>query len=229
MKIDKNFAKATLVFAVGLTAGTVALSMFVNENVMYLLGNSDKIDTEKQFNVLIEPNGDNVSLVLVQNYYDNSGSTVQILTQDGLGIITSLRDAQLLNISSYEEAYNYACQIVKDADVVSYDSLQGLDLDDINQIGYKRYLGRNYNYQYAIVLEDQQANIYEVDTYRHWEDDKIQFTTLEGDVLLKDVDNVKFVGCENVDKDSVYAYAESLVGNADNIHEISSKVYQKTK
>lgn len=229
MKVDKDFVKATIGFAGIITAGSVFLSVAVSDNSNYLLGNSDKIDTEKQFNVLIEPNGDTVSLVLVQNYYDNTGSTVQIRTQDGLDIITSLRDAQLLNVSNWEEAYDYACQIARDNQIVSYDMMQGLNLKDIDQIGYKRYLGRGYTYQYAIVLENDYANIYDVETYRRWDDNKIQFTTGDGTVLLKDVDNVKFVGYENTDLDSVYAYAETLVGDSENIHEMVSKAYHKTK
>ena len=132
-------------------------------------------------------------------------------------------------MSSYEETYDYACQVAGDAEVVSYDSMLELNLEDIDQICHKRYLGRNYTYQYAIVLENDYANIYDVDCYSRWSDDKIQFTTLDGDVLLKDVNNVKFVGCENTDEDSVYAYAETLVRSEENIREISSKVYQKTK
>jgi len=77
-------------------------------------------------------------------------------------------------LSSYEEAYDYACQVAGAAEVVSYDSMLELNLEDIDQIGHKRYLGRNYTYQYAIVLENDYANIYDVDSYSRWSDDKIQ-------------------------------------------------------
>ena len=166
--------------------------------------------------------------MLVQNYYDNEGSTVQIRTQDGLDIITSLRDAQLLNFSSYEEAYDYACQIAGDDKVICYDVLQGLSLDNIDEIGYKRYLGREYTYQYAIVLENDQANIHDVESYRHFGDDQIQFTTVDGVPMLKDVDNVKFVGEDSVNEDNIYTYAESLVGSEEKVQKISGHAYQKT-
>ena len=166
--------------------------------------------------------------MLVQNYYDNEGSTVQIRTQDDLDIITSLRDAQLLNFSSYEEAYDYACQIAGDDKVICYDVLQGLSLDNIDEIGYKKYLGREYTYPYAIVLENDQANIYDVDSYRRYSDDKIQFTTVDGTTMLKDVDNVKFVGEDSVNEDNIYAYAESLVGSDEKVQKISGPTYQKT-
>ena len=226
---DKNgFLKATLLAAVVFTGVPVALSCLTSDQINYYSGNIDLIDTEKQFNTLLEANGDAVSLVLVQNYYDNAGSPVQIRTQDGLDIITSLRDAQLLNFSSYEEAYDYACQIAGDSEVVCYDVLQGLSLDNIDEIGYKRYLGREYTYQYAIVLENDQANIYDVESYRPYSDDKIQFTTVDGTTMLKDVDNVKFVGDDSVSEDSIYAYAESLVGNEEKVQKISGYSYQKT-
>lgn len=226
---DKNgFLKATLLAAVVFTGVPVALSCLTSDQINYYSGNTDIIDTEKQFNVLLETNEDVVSLVLVQNYYDNEGSTVQIRTQDGLDIITSLRDAQLLNFSSYEEAYDYACQIAGDDEVICYDVLQGLSLDNIDEIGYKRYLGREYTYQYAIVLENDQANIYDVESYRHFGDDKIQFTTVDGVPMLKDVDNVKFVGEDSVNEDNIYTYAESLVGSEEKVQKISGYSYQKT-
>ena len=224
----KGFWKATLLVACGVTGGLVALSCLVSDQINYYSGNTDFIDTEKQFNTLLEANGDVVSLVLVQNYYDNAGSTVQIRTQDGLDVITSLRDAQLLNFSSYEEAYDYACQIAGDDKVICYDVLQGLSLDNIDEIGYKRYLGREYTYQYAIVLENDQANIHDVESYRHFGDDQIQFTTVDGVPMLKDVDNVKFVGEDSVNEDNIYTYAESLVGSEEKVQKISGHAYQKT-
>lgn len=224
----KGFWKASLLVAVVFTGVPVALSCLTSDQINYYSGNTDFIDTEKQFNTLLEANGDVVSLVLVQNYYDNAGSTVQIRTQDGLDVITSLRDAQLLSFSSYEEAYDYACQIAGDSEVVCYDVLQGLSLDNIDEIGYKRYLGREYTYQYAIVLENDQANIYDVESYRHFGDDKIQFTTVDGVPMLKDVDNVKFVGEDSVNEDNIYTYAESLVGSEEKVQKISGYSYQKT-
>ena len=226
---DKNgFLKATLLAAVVFTGVPVALSCLTSDQINYYSGNTDLIDTEKQFNTLLEANGDVVSLTLVQNYYDNTGSTVQIRTQDGLDIITSLRDAQLLNFSSYEEAYDYACQIAGDDKVICYDVLQGLSLNNIDEIGYKKYLGREYTYPYAIVLENDQANIYDVESYRRYSDDKIQFSTVDGTTMLKDVDNVKFIGEDTVSDGSIYSYAESLVGSDEKVQKISGPTYQKT-
>ena len=224
----KGFWKASFLVAFGLTGGVVALSCLTSDQINYYSGNTDIIDTEKQFNVLLEANGDVVSLTLVQNYYDNTGSTVQIRTQDGLDIITSLRDAQLLNFSSYEEAYDYACQIAGDDKVICYDVLQGLSLNNIDEIGYKKYLGREYTYPYAIVLENDQANIYDVESYRRYSDDKIQFTTVDGTTMLKDVDNVKFIGEGTVSDGSIYSYSESLVGSDVKVQKISGPTYQKT-
>lgn len=224
----KGFWKASFLVAFGLTGGGVALSCLVSDQINYYSGNTDFIDTEKQFNTLLEANGDVVSLTLVQNYYDNTGSTVQIRTQDDLDIITSLRDAQLLNFSSYEEAYDYACQIAGDDEVICYDVLQGLSLNNIDEIGYKKYLGREYTYPYAIVLENDQANIYDVESYRRYSDDKIQFTTVDGTTMLKDVDNVKFIGEDTVSDGSIYSYAESLVGSDEKVQKISGPTYQKT-
>ena len=78
------------------------------------------------------------------------------------------------------------------------------------------------------MLENDQANIYDVDSYRRFGDDKIQFTTVDGVPMLKDVDNVKFVGDEDTSEDNIYAYAESLVGSEEKVQKISGHAYQKT-
>lgn len=212
------------------TVGTVTimgLTAIVSENIR-LVGNRDIFDTEKKFNTLIETNGDNISIVFVDNYYDNYGSTVQIRTRDGLEVLTSLKNAQLMDVTDYSQAYNYAYRWAEEnaENIICYDEEQDLSLD-IEDIGYKKYLRKSYTFRYAIVLEEDKAVLYEVDSYRKWTDDKIQFITTDGSVLLKSVDSVKLVSIENADLDSLYKYAASLVGGSDNILDSTIKVYQK--
>lgn len=231
MKMDKEFKTAAIKFSVGATAGVICLTAFFSDGQKFILGNVDKLDTEKKFNTLIEANGDNVSVVFVKNYYDNSGSTVQIRTQDGLEVLTSLKNAQLLDVSDYQQAYEYASKLADgdDGKVVCYDENQDLSLD-IENIGYKRHLMKSRNFNYALVLEDDDlATLYEVDSYRKWADDKIQFTTVDGAVLLKNVDMVKLLSIDNASIDSVYEYATSLVGDDDNLVDNTIKVYKKSK
>lgn len=231
MKMDKEFKKAAIKLSVGATAGVICLTAFFSDEQKFIFSNIDKFDTEKKFNTLIEANGDNVSLVFVKNYYDNSGSTVQIRTQDGLEVLTSLKNAQLLDVSDYQQAYEYANRLAAGDDdkVFCYDENQDLSLD-IEKIGYKKHLLRSYNFNYAIVLEDDGlATLYEVASYRRWSDDKIQFTTVDGDVLLKSADMVKLLSIDNASMDSVYEYATSLVGDDDNLIDNTIKVYKKQK
>lgn len=231
MKMDKEFKKAAIKLSVGATAGVICLTAFFSDEQKFIFSNIDKFDTEKKFNTLVEANGDNVSLVFVKNYYDNSGSTVQIRTQDGLEVLTSLKNAQLLDVSDYQQAYEYANRLAAGDDdkVFCYDENQDLSLD-IEKIGYKKHLLRSYNFNYAIVLEDDGlATLYEVASYRRWSDDKIQFTTVDGDVLLKSADMVKLLSIDNASMDSVYEYATSLVGDDDNLIDNTIKVYKKQK
>ena len=52
----KGFWKASFLVAFGLTGGVVALSCLTSDQINYYSGNTDIIDTEKQFNVLLETN-----------------------------------------------------------------------------------------------------------------------------------------------------------------------------
>lgn len=47
----KGFWKASFLVAFGLTGGVVALSCLTSDQINYYSGNTDIIDTEKQFNV----------------------------------------------------------------------------------------------------------------------------------------------------------------------------------
>ena len=194
-----------------LAAGTIVLAT---------LGGCNKqiIDLNKNFNVAVEPNGNYISVVGVDSYNDYEGSQVQLYTESGLVILSSTYQLELLHVSSRDALEAYIGYIDNDDDVVTYHD------DNIgSEIEYgswnKNLLDFKYTFNKAMILRDDNTiSIVDLQTWKDFEDDKIQLTLTDGTVLLTDITKVKIVDDTKALDGALIDYAASLVGSVDNVY-----------
>lgn len=221
MKI-KNL-KITKKLILVLATGTVALS---------LSGcNKQVIDLNKHFNVAVEPNGNNISIVSVDSYNDYQGSQVQFYTTSGLVVLSSVHQLELVDVSSRRELETYVRYISNEDDVITYhDDNMGTKMN-FGGGWNKRVFDFKYAFNKAIILrEDNTASIIDISSWRDYEDDKIQFTLKNGTTTsLTDIDKVKIVDDSNALEGALEDYAASLVGSMDNVYYQGRHVNQTKK
>ena len=205
LNVRKTFAALAL-------AGTMTLSLTG-------CGNKQIVDFNKAFNVALEPNGDSISVVGIQNYNDYEGSQVQFVTNDGLRILSSTHQLQLVNAKDQTSLDNYTRSLQDFDDVVMYYS------DDI-QYGdgfNKKLVDFAYTFNKAIILKDESATIVELETWRDYEDDKIQIKLKDGTCILTEADQLKLVNDKEAAEGAVERYAASLVGSEENVIHYGAK------
>ncbi len=195
-------------------AGAITLSTMTG------CGNKQMFDFDKSFNVAIEPNNRYVSIVAIETYADYSGDQEQFITEDGLKVLTSTHQTELIKTNSSNSIYNYALMLAGNDEekVKDYNEMQGVYINTSDDLWNKDILDLNYTYNKAIILSDNTAIIVELDTWTDYdEDDKIQLKFKDGTCLLTNIDNIKLINDDKAKEDSLYNYALSLVGNEENI------------
>jgi len=186
--------------------------------------NKQIIDLNKAYNVVIEQNNDNLSVVGISNYSDYDGTQVQFVTEDKLVVLSSTLQTQLINIDSQQKLNNYAESLVSDKNnIVYYDKLSDTEIDYSKEFLNKNYLDLQYEYNKAIILSDDVATIVELSSWTDYEDDKIQITLTDGTCILTSIDKIKLVSDFDASEDSLKNYALTLVGNEENV------IFHKTK
>ena len=186
--------------------------------------NKQMIDLNKAYNVVVEQNNDNLSVVGISSYSDYDGTQVQFVTEDKLVVLSSTLQTQLINIDSQQKLNNYAESLVSDKNnIVYYDTLSHTDIDYSKEFLNKNYLDLEFKYNKAIILSDDVATIVELSSWTDYEDDKIQITLTDGTCILTSIDKIKLVSDFDASEDSLKNYALTLVGNEENV------IFHKTK
>lgn len=184
-------------------------------------GNKQTFDFNKSFNVAIEANGDNVSVVGIKTYSDYSGSQIQFVTNDDLRVLSSTHQTQLVKAENQEAVDNYALSLSgnKEENVIDYSDLQeGAAINFSEDAWNKDVFDLNYSYKKAIILTDGTATIVTLNTWRDYaEDDKIQIKLSDGTCILTDSDKVKLINDDLADETSLESYAITLVGSPENV------------
>jgi len=184
-------------------------------------GNRQNIDFNKYFNVVVEVNGDNVSVVGMNEYSDYQGTQIQFFTNDGLRVLSSTHQTQLLKVESQErlDAYTYLLSGKEEENIIYYDSLQGTSaaIDYSSQLFDKNIFDLHFTYNKAIILTDETAIIVELESWKDYEDDKIQLKLTNGICILTEIDKVKLVNDEEASWDSLRNYAITLVGTKEKV------------
>ena len=180
--------------------------------------NKQIVDFNKSFNVAVEPNGDSISVVGIVNYNDYEGSQVQFVTTDGLRVLSSTHQLQLVKAHSEEALDAYTTALQDEDDVVMY-------YDDIEYEGVfnKKLIDLAYSFNKAIILKDESALIVDLDTWRDYDDDKIQIRLPDSTCILTEIDKVKLVYDENAEEGAVERYAATLVGSMDHVKHYGAK------
>ena len=183
-------------------------------------GNEDIIDTKKSYNVAIDENNNAISITNFVSYSDYDDNQIQFVTQDGLVILTSTIDTQLLSQYDFNLVKDYAtCLAGGNVNIVySYDELQGLNTNMDKKIWNKNIFEVHSTYNYALIESDNSITIAEIDSWHDYEsNDKIQITLTNGTTILKDIKNIKLLDDSNAQENSVYNYVLSLVGDESKI------------
>ena len=198
-----------------------------------LLSNRDKIDTEKYFNYCIDYKNQGVSIIKLEKYNDYEGNTVDFYTQDGLHILTSIENAELLKASNYTSVYNRALELTQgcEDDIICYDEMRNLIIS--SEVGFwnKDILNNDYDFNYVITENELGVNVTNISQWKDWEkDDKLQYKDADGNVHLTTYKNAKLVngkytGYEN----AIYDYALSLAGSEDRLNGDVDKLNDKVK
>ena len=214
MKINKLNVRKTL--ATLALAGTMTLTLTG-------CGNKQIFDFNKAFNAAVEPNGDNISVVSIINYNDYEGSQVQFVTTDGLRIVSSTHQLQLVNVDSNESLRGYA-EALQDSD----DKIMYYDHNlNIGKAFNKKLFDFARTFNKAIILKDESALIVDLSTWRDYEDDKIQVKLTDGTCILTEVDKLKLVNDEQATPGAIDRYAATLVGSEENVKHYNASEYHK--
>lgn len=190
-------------------AGTLGLSLTAC--------NKQVVDFNKSFNVAIEPNGDSISVVPITKYADYQGSQVQFVTTDGLVVLSSTHQLQLMKANSENALTSYTSHLVDDNDTINYYSTDVEYGDSFN----KTIIDLQFVFKKAIILKGDSAIIMDIDTWKDYEeDDKIQIRLEDGTCILTDAANIKLLDVRNAPEDAALNYATSLVGDKEKVKEL---------
>ncbi len=195
-----------------LLAGTMVGTVFAGCN-------KQVVDLNKSFNVVVEANEDNVSLVAVKYYSDYKGTQSQFETEDGLRVLTSTHQANFLNVKDSQIAENFALALAGNdyEKVMDYNEMQGVEIDTKNTVYNKDIVDMHYEYNKAIILSGDNATIVDIKSWKDYDDDKIQLKFKNGTTHLTSIDKVKIVNDEKAKDDSLIKYAITIVGDEQNV------------
>lgn len=190
-------------------------------------GNKDMFDTEKGFNFAVESNNGVVSVTGVEKYYDYSGEQIQILTKDGLFILTSVKNTELVKSSDKEDLEDYITLKAGTGDINYVDVMNGRELD-FDTSYRKGWVDTTYTFDKFIMQEDDHILVGNVKQWDDYEDDKMQITLNNNIAVLLYATDVKLVATNGNDE-AFYNYCLSLVGDEEKIFysDVPSKGYSK--
>lgn len=191
-------------------------------------GNKDMWDSEKKFNFALESNNGVVSVVGLEKYYDYSGEQIQIITRDGLTILTSTRNTELLKGLNKESIENYVSLKTDGGDIYFVDEMNGNELEFSDGSRTKGWFDTTYTYDKVIMQEDDHILVANIKQWLDYEDDKIQIILNNDISILRYSTDVKLVATNGND-DAFYNYCLSLVGDENKIfyYDTPSKGYGK--
>ena len=206
----------------------IALCLAASMSLVTLTGcNKQVVDFNKAFNVVVEKNVDNISVVGIKEYTDYSGTMVQFVTMDGLVVITSTMQTQLVNAKSEEALDKYTSSLTNDEEnIVSYDEMQNTKIKYGDKFN-KDLIDMRYSYNKALVVSDDTVTIYEITKWNDYEDDKVQIKLTDGTCILQNADKIKIINDKNAREDSLMNYAISLAGSKDNVITYGAKKLTK--
>ncbi len=129
-------------------------------------GNKQLVDFNKSFNVAIETNQDNVSIVGIKQYSDYQGTQVQFVTEDNLRVLTSTHQTELLKVKNEDSALNYAIALAgnNEEKINDYNKMQEVSIDTSHDSWNKDLLDLHFTYDKAIVLSGENAVITYIDS-----------------------------------------------------------------
>ncbi len=182
-------------------------------------GNKQIFDFNKAFNVAIETNQGNVSIVGVSQYSDYEGSQVQFVTEDNLRVLTSTHQTELLKVENENSALSYAKALSgnNEESINNYDEMQGTSIDTSKDAWNKDVFDLHFVYDKAIILSGNNATIVEIKKWTDYDDDKIQLMLSDGTCILTNIDKVKLINDDKAKENSLKNYALSLVGDEQNV------------
>lgn len=206
----------------------VALCLAASMSLVSLTAcNKQVVDFNKAFNVVVEKNDDIVSVVGIKEYTDYSGTMVQFVTMDGLVVISSTMQTQLVNAKSEKALDKYTTSLTDDEEkIISYDEMQDTEIK-YGDIFNKDLIDMRYSYNKALVISDDTVTIFEIDKWTDYDDDKIQIKLKDGTCVLQNADKIKIINDKNASEDSLLNYAASLVGNKDKVITYGAKTLTK--
>ena len=181
--------------------------------------NKQIIDYNKNFNVAVEPNGNNISVMGISSYNDYTGAQVLVYTESGLVILSSTYQLQLLHVDSRFDLDNYISYIANYDDTITYhDDNMGSEIH--YGVWNKNIIDLKYLFNKAMILrDDNTVSIVDISSWRDYEqDDKIQLTLTDGTVILTEITKVKLIDDTKALDGALIDYATSLVESADNVY-----------
>ena len=177
--------------------------------------NRDNFDTVKEFNAVIDYNGEGTMIAKVDNYSDYSGEVVEYSTADGLQVLTGVQNVGLVRATDYDRIYDLAVELSggEVSRVISYDKLQNLSTK-LDSNGWNKTYSLNYNFDYCIIENENGVLVKKVVSWKDWDsDDKVQVEFEDGMVILTDFTNLKLINTEYARPNSLYNYALALAGD----------------
>ena len=212
---DSKNLKLIMGFCSAIIGGAIFLTAL--DSCAQIDSNKKIVDLTKSFNAALEETDAGVSITYINQYYDYAGSQIQFVTQDGLLVLADTKDVELLNQPSTKVIKEYASTIAgSDDKVIIYDELQGLPEPDVDSFN-KSYIDLNYNFNHVIMETGNGVIIANVENWTDYEDNKVQIKLTDGTILLKDFDKIKLIDDTVADKNSLYNYALTLVGDPEKV------------
>lgn len=178
-------------------------------------GNKDMWDTEKGFNFAVESNNGVVSVTGIDKYCDYTGEQIQLYTKDGLIILTSTRNTELIKSSEQTALENYITLKAGTGDIMYVDEMNGRELD-FDTSYHKKWFDSTYTFDKVIMQEDDHILVGNIKQWTDYEDDKVQVILNNDITVLVYATDIKLVST-NGNEEAFYNYCLSLVGDEDKI------------
>lgn len=185
--------------------------------------NRQVFDVTYAFKTAVMKNDGNAVFIPLQKWQDYKGETVQLITNDGMAILTASYKTDFINNNQNEKlAETYAEEIIDEEGVLSY---------------YEKPTDENENFNYqifdfqqvfdkAIILQNDRAVIIPVAKWTDYNGEQIQVITPENAVLLLSVYHTILVRDYKSNKKAI-DLAEMLVGEGGVVTDLAGN-YENT-
>lgn len=203
LRVYKSDTKAKKLVKKAIITGLITVSILVLSAC-----NRKMIDTTYGFNNAVITNNGNATVIPINKWRDYKGEAIQIITNDGMAVLTSSYFTSLINGDSANNlAKNYAMSMTdKNGSVAYYFNEDEQD----NNFNYQ-IIDFQYDFDKAIIIQNNHAVVIPVAKWKDYNGEQIQIITPENVVILASNYNTMLVSDYQCERKAI-DLAQMVVG-----------------